>query len=273
MSMNEWATVCVSLESINFLAAILLMVMVQTTESKRIHVKVENSHLLKEVPIKIHNPRTPRSTSVYPSDCSGFPPSYPDGLYIIQLNNTHPLVVYCITENNQKWTVIQKNTIATEIEWRESWSTYKYGFGNVEGDHWLGNEYIYKLTTQQTYKARIVLNATKTDTRYAEYDTFSLDEESRGYALRLGKYDGTAPDFMIDGTSIHDNMKFSTKDKDQDRNSGNCATSYNGGWWYDNCVTVQLNGKGYIYWNTLCQGNCEASLIMIRPSEICQGLP
>ncbi|MBN3291086.1 FIBA protein, partial [Polypterus senegalus] len=261
------------MESINFLAAILLMVMVQTTESKRIHVKVENSHLLKEVPIKIHNPRTPRSTSVYPSDCSGFPPSYPDGLYIIQLNNTHPLVVYCITENNQKWTVIQKNTIATEIEWRESWSTYKYGFGNVEGDHWLGNEYIYKLTTQQTYKARIVLNATKTDTRYAEYDTFSLDEESRGYALRLGKYDGTAPDFMIDGTSIHDNMKFSTKDKDQDRNSGNCATSYNGGWWYDNCVTVQLNGKGYIYWNTLCQGNCEASLIMIRPSEICQGLP
>ncbi|XP_028664046.2 fibrinogen-like protein 1-like protein isoform X1 [Erpetoichthys calabaricus] len=261
----------VSLDAvINILAVLFLTAVAHVIQSDALQINVANANLLHDDAIKVHNLRIGRSRTVYPCDCGAFPPNYPDGVYVIQPRNSHPLVVYCITVDNLKWTVIQKNSVSSEIEWRESWTTYKYGFGNIEEDHWLGNEYIHKLTTQRAYKARIVLNVTKTDVRYADYDTFSLDEESRGYALRLGQYSGTAPDYMIEGSIIHDNMKFSTKDKDQDRSSGNCASAHHGGWWYDNCLTVQLNGKGYIYWNTLCHGNCQASLIMIRPSEICQ---
>ena len=38
-------------------------------------------------------------------------------------------------------------------------------------------------------------------------------------------------------------MKFTTKDKDNDdKNNGNCALDYKGGWWYKSCHQANPNG-------------------------------
>ncbi|XP_065435018.1 fibrinogen-like protein 1-like protein isoform X2 [Chrysemys picta bellii] len=187
----------------------------------------------------------------FPKDCSNIPRDSPSGVHVIQPAGSPPRVVWCDMDTEGKgWTVVQRNSYNTEITWKESWSTYKYGFGNVQQDYWLGNEYLSLLTRQNIYKVRFVVEDKSNNTRYAEYDIFSVEGEPSGYPLRLGRYSGDSEDYLTTYHSglggIHDNMKFSTSDKDQDQTSGNCASSY-GGWWYDKCQNVLLNGKGYIY--------------------------
>ncbi|XP_018416740.1 PREDICTED: fibrinogen-like protein 1-like protein [Nanorana parkeri] len=221
--------------------------------------------------LAVDDPPKVRLQEGFPIDCDKLPKDSPSGVYVIKPDTSPPLVVYChVDEDGKGWTVIQRNSYKTELTWHESWTTYKYGFGNVMQDYWLGNEYIHLLTSQRVYMVRFQIKDKAEKEWHADYDIFSLDKEVNGYTLRLGRYSGTAGDFLAtyDSNTIHDNMKFSTKDKDQDRTSANCAASYSG-WWYDNCFIVMLNGKSYIHWKNVCPGDCSHSMIMVRPTGIC----
>ncbi|NWX77160.1 FGL1L protein, partial [Alca torda] len=208
----------------------------------------------------------------WPKDCSEVSAGSPSGVYIIQPTGLHPIVVYCeMNVTGGGWTVIQRNRQSTEITWAESWSTYKYGFGNVRTEYWLGTEYIHQISRQKVYQVRFVIWDAANNMKFADYNLFSLEDESHGYRLRLGAYSGSAGDSMTtnSASTVHDNMKFSAKDLDQDTYSGNCASSYGGGWWYSACYSVRLNVKGAITWGSLCNGNCNASVVLIKPAPYC----
>ncbi|XP_043381482.1 fibrinogen-like protein 1-like protein [Chelonia mydas] len=191
------------------------------------------------------------------------------GLYVVHPPNSSLIVVYCeMEQDGGGWTVLQRNTVSQKTSWDHSWTAYKKGFGNLEGNHWLGNTFIYLLTRQNAFAVRFVIVNADGEKRYANYHSFALlDSEGNGYALRLGDYSGDAGDALtiIYESGIHDNMKLSTLDKDQDRRiPNNCA----GGWWYDSCHSALLNSDNGIYWKDLCTEYKprQSAYIMIRPN-------
>ncbi|XP_065274293.1 fibrinogen-like protein 1-like protein isoform X2 [Emys orbicularis] len=235
-------------------------------------LEIHNLNILKGPTHAIRNIHPKHLKAVWPKDCSEITWNRVSGVFVIQPTGLHQIVVYCdLNSTSEGWTVLQRNRHDTQITWAESWSTYKYGFGNVQDDYWLGTEYIYRIAKQKVYQIRFVIHDSSGTMKYADYNLFGLEDESKGYRLRLGSYTGTAGDAMTSNnpTTVHDNMMFSAKDLDQDTYGGNCASSYGGGWWYSACHSVRLNVKGSITWGSFCSGNCQASAILIKPASYC----
>ncbi|XP_019624215.1 PREDICTED: fibrinogen-like protein 1 [Branchiostoma belcheri] len=138
------------------------------------------------------------------------------------------------------WTVIQRR-LDGSVPFNKNWEEYKQGFGNKNGEYWLGNENIHRLTTQKGYRLRVDVMDWGKNTRYAEYDTFRVSGESDQYRLSLSGYSGNAGDDM---TGLN-GEKFSTVDRDNDSwSSGDCSQQYGqAGWWFDGCSASNLNGR------------------------------
>ena len=69
------------------------------------------------------------------------------------------------------------------------WSDYKNGFGNLNGEFWLGLDKIHRLTTTKN-RLRVDLEDTASKTAYAEYNMFAVTSEKTKYKLSLGTYSG-----------------------------------------------------------------------------------
>ena len=75
------------------------------------------------------------------------------------------------------------------IDFYRGWNDYKYGFGNMSGEFWLGLDKIHRLTKERS-RLRVDLEDTTGKTAYAEYDFFGVTSESSKYKLSLGTYSG-----------------------------------------------------------------------------------
>ncbi|CAG2233563.1 Angiopoietin-related protein 1,Ficolin-1-A,Angiopoietin-1,Fibrinogen C domain-containing protein 1,Ryncolin-1,Tenascin-N,Angiopoietin-related protein 7,Angiopoietin-related protein 6,Fibrinogen C domain-containing protein 1-B,Fibrinogen-like protein 1,Ficolin-1,Ficolin-1-B,Angiopoietin-4,Fibrinogen-like protein 1-like protein,Ryncolin-2,Techylectin-5B,Tenascin-R,Fibrinogen C domain-containing protein 1-A,Microfibril-associated glycoprotein 4,Fibrinogen-like protein A,Ryncolin-3,Angiopoietin-2,Tenascin-X,Fi len=169
-----------------------------------------------------------------PSDCMDLDKSTSkSGIYKIYPENTSGFNVFCeIEEHGGGWTVIQRR-INGDINFFRDWESFKRGFGNMNGEHWLGNEHLNQLTSQGTYMSDF-----ENIKRHAVYNTFSVGSETSGYKLDVTGYSGDAGDAM----ESHNGQTFSTMDKDNDVYKDNCAEQFKGGWWYDKCYFSNLNG-------------------------------
>ena len=120
------------------------------------------------------------------------------------------------------------------------WSEYKVGFGNLTGEFWLGLDKIHRLTASRPSELRVEVGDWSGGRAYAKYGNFGVGDEQSLYQLSVGSYSGTAGDSLIE---YQNNMKFTTKDRDNDQLSGNCAVRYTGAWWYRHCLPSNLNGQ------------------------------
>ncbi|XP_064458635.1 angiopoietin-4-like [Ornithodoros turicata] len=179
-----------------------------------------------------------------PHDCTmqGSTPStvLKSGVYLIRPQGSdHARRVFCDMDHaGGGWTVVQRRTDGT-VDFYRNWSDYRRGFGDPDGEYWLGNAALHELSQSGNYSLRVDLWDASGHYKYVEYDRFSVGEESKGYPLEVHGYRGNASNAL----EYHSGMAFSTPDRDNDLSSTHCAVYYSAGWWYNHCQYVNVNGK------------------------------
>ena len=128
------------------------------------------------------------------------------------------------------------------VNFDRRWVDYQRGFGDPDGEFWLGLEALHQLTSTNDYSLRISVMAWE-DHNFEEnmevFTGFRVGPYFDNYRLTLTGFDGYASTssgtLLLGGVNEHNGTLFSTIDRANDV-LGHCAINHRGGWWYnENC--------------------------------------
>ncbi|XP_071787361.1 microfibril-associated glycoprotein 4-like [Asterias amurensis] len=141
-------------------------------------------------------------------------------------------------------TVFQKRFNGS-VDFNKNWADYKNGFGDLNGEFWLGNEKLYQITSQgPKYELLVTLTAFDDSVAQARYTHLIFKGEDSSYEINPG-YALQSTDYNAgDG---FESKAFSTFDIDNDDDVANCAELLSGSWWFAHCsdsyTPSNLNGR------------------------------
>jgi len=154
------------------------------------------------------------------------------GVYQITLPGG-PKNVRCNMEvDGGGWLVFQHRFNGT-VDFDVGWEMYKNGFGSVDGEFWLGNDLLHKLTTLHESELNIHAGRFTGESHFTKYSSFFVENESAFYKLHFG-----TRIVGIEAIGFNRLQPFTTRDSNNGPFSGNCATygSFGyGGFWYNAC--------------------------------------
>ena len=117
------------------------------------------------------------------------------------------------------------------------WADYQRGFGNPEGEFWLGLEALHQLTATNDYNLRVSMTAWE-DHNFEEhwliYTGIQVGPYFDSYRLTLSGFDfpasSTGDTILVNdpGNNIN-GSEFTTRFRENDH----CAYNQRGGWWYN----------------------------------------
>ena len=148
------------------------------------------------------------------------------------------------------WAVIQRRIDGSE-DFDCKWKDYVVGFGDLNGEFWLGLNKIHRLTEsaddKTTLKLRVDLQHLDGNVEEAIYNSFQIIGPSSAYNLTFTGHSGSSL------ASLNDSHKTlsspCTRDADNDQHpTSNCTVEYEGGWWYNGCHPSRLNAPYICNW-------------------------
>ncbi|EDS33733.1 ficolin-3 [Culex quinquefasciatus] len=196
------------------------------------------------------------------------------GVYKLTPNDTalDRIEVYCDHKlAGGDWIVLHRRDSGA-LNFTRNWNDYKHGFGDLEGDHWLGLEEMHLLTRRGQYELGVVLTSSTNELWYAFYDWFAVGPERENYTLHLGDYTGGT---VHDSLTFHEGKDFSTSDHDS---SSGCPNMHASGWWFGHCYEANLNGLykpgkriDSMRWNKLSDLGLLGASMMVRKYDSIRG--
>uniref|UniRef100_H2ZL39 Fibrinogen C-terminal domain-containing protein n=1 Tax=Ciona savignyi TaxID=51511 RepID=H2ZL39_CIOSA len=180
------------------------------------------------------------------------------GVFPVWLLSRYRIIyVYCDMDvvsnisSKRGWITIQRR-LNGEINFYRNWKSYANGFGNPNGEYWVGLENIHLLTYQDVAffyfnyydtppHLRLDFEDNDGVTAYVHYKTFIVSNEENNYAIESILLSGG--NALTKGALPLEKDDFSTFD----RNNGpfdilNCGEKLHSGWWFYVCGDSNLNG-------------------------------
>ena len=138
--------------------------------------------------------------------------------------------------------------ISDSVSFDRDWNDYVTGFGEEDGNYWMGLEEIHRLTTTNNMSLFIDIETFEGEPFTLKLEEFSVQNAASNYTWNYSGYSQSSD--RVKGQIFHSDyngMMFTTRDRDNDRrNNHNCASSssfHSGGWWYHSCGLINLNGN------------------------------
>ena len=101
----------------------------------------------------------------------------------------HQVTVYCEQAiDGGGWTVFQRrinNTVREDFY--RTWAEYQSGFGDINGEFWMGLDLLHQLTNETEQELRVDLDDYEGEHRWAKYGTFRIGSEDTNYSLDIGR--------------------------------------------------------------------------------------
>ncbi|XP_060068682.1 microfibril-associated glycoprotein 4-like [Ylistrum balloti] len=156
------------------------------------------------------------------------------GVYTISPDDVNTFDVYCDMENGDGgWIVLQRRFNGLVL-FNRSFAEYENGFGELYGEFWIGLKKMHILA-HSSRKVKFNLQALNGTWLPLEYNSFYISNASQQYTLHVSNHTNG---FCAESFEYNNGKVFSTYDRD----SRGCAASRFGGFWYNGCTYLNING-------------------------------
>ena len=143
-------------------------------------------------------------------------------------------------EQEDGWIIIERRVDAS-VSFERSWDEYVAGFGDIDGNFWLGLDVIHDLTEARSMSLQIDVVAFNIPAVSIPYQQFHVGDAASKYLLTITS-DASGGYNLYNSFTYQSDTPFSTSDRDNDNHADSCAAMFGGGWWFSGCCKVCFNG-------------------------------